>query len=82
MRPTVPLASLGHCIEQSLREAVEQQEEHHDDRLSHSEFRKESAEHILQFVSHFAHSSLRLHILFRRRHQAAMVEPQTDEDAS
>lgn len=45
------------------------------DGFSQSELHEEGAEHILQFVSHFTHRSVRLHILLRTWHESAMIEP-------
>ena len=73
---------LGHRIQECFRETIEQQEEHHADGFPHPELHEEGAEHVLQFVRHFAHRSIRLHILLRARHKPAVIEPQSDEDTS
>ena len=66
---------LGHGVQKRFWESVEQEEEHHTDGFSQSELHEEGAEHILQFVSHFTHRSVRLHILLRTWHESAMIEP-------
>ena len=73
--------SLGHGVEQGLGESIEQEEEHDADGFLDGELLEERAEHVLQLVSHFAHAPFGLHIIGRTRHEAAVIEPQRDEDA-